>query len=145
MGPEEIQSVEPHAVGVQALHVPETAIIDFAQVARALAEEVRSWGGSVLTANEVIRVEGARLETRSGLDVEAGRVISSAGVQSDRLAALTGLSTHDYRISPFRGDYFTVRPEARSLVRGLIYQVPDPSFPFLRESTLRDESAARSG
>src|SRR5262249_37912484 len=71
------------------------------------------------------------LETRRGDQVDAAMVVACAGVQADRVAALTATASRDYRIAPFRGGFFSLAPEARRLVKGLIYPVPDPSFPFL--------------
>jgi L-2-hydroxyglutarate oxidase LhgO len=136
IGPEQIREIEPHAAGVRALHVPGTGIIDFGAVVRALVADLRADGVEVRFDHEVLgieqRSEGQLLRTSSG-DVLARRVISCAGLHSDRVAALgTGSRSLDHvRIVPFRGDYYTLRPEARHLCRGLIYPVPDPSLPFL--------------
>jgi L-2-hydroxyglutarate oxidase len=133
IGPERIREIEPHAAGLRALWVPETGIIDFRTVALAVAEEVRALGGEIVLS---ARLRGlARrgrefiLETSAGA-FRARGVITCAGLQSDRVAALTG-HAGDQRIVPFRGDYYTLRPAAQPLVRGLLYPVPDPSFPFL--------------
>jgi L-2-hydroxyglutarate oxidase LhgO len=133
IGPEAIRELEPHATGLRALHVSETGIVDFRRVALALAEEIRSRGGDVLPGRRVTAI-GSRggeivLETTLGI-LTASNVVTCAGLHSDRIAAMTG-SAGDERIVPFRGDYCTLRPNARSLVRGLIYPVPDPSLPFL--------------
>jgi L-2-hydroxyglutarate oxidase len=119
LAPAEFAAIEPHVRGVRALHVPESAVIDFAAVTRALAEDVKRRGASLRLGHEVtdLRALGAR------------QVITCAGVQSDRLAALSGRPTH--RISPFRGDFFVLSDRAAALVNGLVYPVPDPRFPFL--------------
>jgi len=133
LGPEELREVEPNAAGIRALHAPGTAIVDYRQVAAALAEDVRAAGGELLLGTAVAGLaEGARsvaLETTRGA-LEAGAVVACAGLQSDRVAALSGVRP-PVRIVPFRGDYYTLRPRARELVRGLLYPVPDPAFPFL--------------
>jgi L-2-hydroxyglutarate oxidase len=137
VGPERMAEIEPHAAGVAALHSPQTGIVDFAIVGRAYAAEVRARGGEVVTG---ARVTGMRryalgaseewvLDTAVG-DVRAGAVISCAGLWSDRVAAMTGHAGRE-RVVPFRGDYYRLRPEARHLVRALIYPVNDPRFPFL--------------
>lgn len=108
IGPERLRQIEPHARGIAALHVPGTGIIDYAAVARRLAESVEVRCGIKI---ESPRIPGARL------------VINCAGLYSDRLARSR------VKIVPFRGEYYAVR--RTSLVRGLIYPVPDPSFPFL--------------
>jgi len=133
VGPERIRELEPHAAGIRALWSPRSGIIDFRRVALAYAVEVRSRGGTILTGQEVLSIRQGRDErivrTRSGEFVTRD-LISCAGLHSDRLAAMTGDAGSE-RIVPFRGDYYTLQPTARHLVRGLIYPVPDPRFPFL--------------
>lgn len=137
VGPGRIAEIEPHAAGVAGLYSPTTAIVDFGVVGRAYAAEVRSRGGDILLACRVEAIErhadGAGEELivrwRDG-QVRAGALISCAGLWSDRVAAMTGHAGHE-RVVPFRGDYFRLRPEARHLVRALIYPVNDPRFPFL--------------
>ncbi|HZO49452.1 MAG TPA: L-2-hydroxyglutarate oxidase, partial [Gaiellaceae bacterium] len=140
VGPERLRELEPHAAGVRALHVPSTAITDFALVAQAYADDVVAAGGAVLLGREVVGLErrgGKTLVRTSGGDVEARGVVACAGVHADRVARLCGGSPEP-RIVPFRGDYLVLRPERRSLVRGLVYPVPDPAFPFLGvHTTLR--------
>ena len=133
--PSQIREVEPHAAGIRALLSPTTGIVDFRRVALALAEDVRGAGGSVRVGAEVTAIarqaDGLRLRTRAGV-VDAGAVVACAGLWADRVAALTGDAGRDApRIVPFRGDYYTLRPAAAELVRGLIYPLPDPQFPFL--------------
>jgi L-2-hydroxyglutarate oxidase LhgO len=138
VGPEEIKEIEPHAVGIKALHSPGTGIIDFRKVALAYADDIRAMGAQIHTESRVTAIEdrGDRrvLTVRSSdgveRDVVATNVITCAGLQSDKVAAMTG-SGGDERIVPFRGDYYTLTPDARYLCKGLIYPVPDPSFPFL--------------
>jgi len=133
IGPERLQELEPHVVGVRALWSPNTGIIDFSRVAAAYAEDVRTSGGEIRTGHEVRRIERAgpttRITTTTG-DIEASTVVACAGLYADRVAALTDAPSVP-RIVPFRGDYYVLRPERRHLVRGLIYPVPDPAFPFL--------------
>jgi len=135
LGPERIREIEPHVVGIRALWSPSTGIVDFRRVALALADEVRARGGEILTGRRVTAIERRRdtlvLATPAG-EVLAGSVIACAGLWADRVAALTRDAGREApRIVPFRGDYYTLSPEARHLVRGLIYPVPDPHFPFL--------------
>jgi L-2-hydroxyglutarate oxidase len=108
IGPERLREIEPHARGIAALQVPGTGIVDYAAVARKLAESVEVRTG--------VRVESVR-------QLGAKLVINCAGLHSDRLARSR------IRIVPFRGEYYELR--RTSLVRGLIYPVPDPAFPFL--------------
>lgn len=133
VGPERIREIEPHAVGIRGLWSPESGIIDFKRVALAYAEEILARGGGVLTGHEVraiaARDDGWIVATSAG-DLACRSLVSCAGLQSDRVAAMTGARGRE-RIVPFRGDYYTFKPEARHLVRGLIYPVPDPRFPFL--------------
>jgi L-2-hydroxyglutarate oxidase len=133
LGPEELREVEPHAAGIAALHVPDTGIVDYPAVARAYARRVEARGGIVRTGARVTAVRneagGVVVESVSGL-VRARLLVNCAGLQSDRVARLAGADP-EVRIVPFRGEYYDLRPEARGLVRGLIYPVPDPRFPFL--------------
>lgn len=136
LGPDGLRAVEPQAAGVEALHSPHTAIADFAGVCRALAGEIVAAGGQVVTRAEVTSVvrRGSRVRiatNRPGHDViEADLAVACAGLHSDRLAVMAG-ERSDPRVLPFRGEYHLLRPAARSLVRGLIYPVPDPRYPFL--------------
>ena len=131
-GPE-IQEIEPEATGLRALHVPHTGVIDYLAVADALAGEVRAAGGDVFLGREVERAtpssRGVTLQTRGG-EVRAAAVVACAGLQSDRLAQRSGIAA-DTKIIPFRGDYYTLTGTSAELVRGLVYPVPDPRFPFL--------------
>ena len=135
VGPERIRELEPHAAGVRALWSPTTAIVDFRRVALAYAGEVQARGATIRTRAhvEAISRRPDRLVLRTANDeLEAGAVIVCAGLWADRVAALTGDGGRDApRIVPFRGDYYTLTPDARGLVRGLIYPLADPRFPFL--------------
>ncbi|NYF96874.1 L-2-hydroxyglutarate oxidase [Janibacter cremeus] len=134
IGPDELREIEPHVTGVAALHSPHTAIVDYAAVTRAMAQEVTAAGGRIRTSFEVtgIRPDGERtvLTGAEGQAVRAEQVVLCAGLQADRVAALAG-DEEDPRIVPFRGEYHLLRPERRDLVRGLVYPVPDPRYPFL--------------
>jgi L-2-hydroxyglutarate oxidase LhgO len=135
VGPERIREIEPHVAGVRGLWSPTTGIVDFRRVALAYAAILRDRGAAIVTGARVtaIPARGAQrvVETSRG-SVEARVVISCAGLHSDRVAALTGRPDRAApRIVPFRGDYYALVPAARHLVRGLLYPVPDPRFPFL--------------
>ncbi len=128
-----LREIEPHAVGVGALHSPRTAITDFAAVARRLALDVEELGGSVRLEHPV---RGVR-QRSGGVEVVAGRrrlgfdrLVVCAGLGTDAVARMAG-TPGDIRIVPFRGEYYALEGEARELVRGLIYPVPDPRYPFL--------------
>jgi L-2-hydroxyglutarate oxidase LhgO len=135
IGPERIRELEPEAAGIRALWSPRTGILDYRAVTLAYAADLRSRGVAIHTARPVTGIEqrsdGVILSTPAG-ELQAGYVIACAGLQADRVAAMTGESGRDVpRIVPFRGDYYTLTAEARSLVSRLLYPVPDPRFPFL--------------
>jgi len=128
-----LREVEPHAVGVGAVHSPRTAIADFAAVARRLALDLGELGGSVRLGHPV---RGIR-QRAGGVDVVAGkrrfgfdRLVVCAGLGTDAVAAMAG-QPGEVRIVPFRGEYYALSEAAGALVRGLIYPVPDPRYPFL--------------
>ena len=131
---EGITGIEPHAVGVRAVWSPTTAITDFTAVALALADDVRDLGGVIVTGTMVRDFtrtgNGTIVMTDDGMRLRAGAVVIAAGLHSDRLARKAGDGPGP-RIVPFRGEYYRIRPERRYLVRGLIYPVPDPRYPFL--------------
>ncbi len=133
IGPQRMRELEPHAQGVQALHVPSAGIVDYGVVAQAMARRIAALGGVVRTGAELIRgaLQGSAwsLETRAGT-VEARYLVTCAGLQADRVAARAG-HLSDVRIAPFRGEYYDVAEPRRSLVRAMIYPVPDPALPFL--------------
>ncbi len=128
-----LREVEPHAVGVGAVHSPHTAICDFPAVARRLARDVEELGGSVRLAHAV---RGVR-ERAGGVQVLAAgriftfdRLVVCGGLGTDAVAAMAG-RPGEVRIVPFRGEYYALQGAAKELVRGLIYPVPDPRYPFL--------------
>lgn len=128
-----IREYEPHAAGLRALRVPSTGIVDYAAVARKYAELIAAAGSEVKTGTRVTGItshgDGVRIET-TGDVVEARLVVSCAGLQADRVVALEG-APPDARIVAFRGDYWRLVAGREDLVKGLIYPVPDPHFPFL--------------
>ena len=133
IGPDELRELEPHAAGVDGLHSPQTGIVDFPAVARVLARLLDQDGATVATGCGVTglaRRDGRTTVRHARGELRARRVVACAGAWSDRLAVAAGADP-DPRIVPFRGGYLTLRPEARSLVRSLIYPVPDPELPFL--------------
>ena len=133
VGPDRLRELEPHAAGLAALWSPHTGIVDFRRVAEVLAEQVHHLGGQVLTGLEVtgVRTDGHPLTvTSTGGDFTVRRVLTCAGLQSDRVALMSGAPRYP-RIVPFRGTYWQLRPERRHLVRNLLYPVPDPRLPFL--------------
>jgi len=130
---DEIREWEPHVRAVRGMLSPATGIVDYTEVANRMAALIGQRGAEVVTGAGVraIRRDGGTLtlETDSG-PVATRYLINCAGLHSDRVAALMGIHP-EVQIIPFRGEYYMLRPERRSLVRGLIYPVPDPRFPFL--------------
>lgn len=128
-----IRGIEPHASGLAALHSPETAITDYVAVAESLAGDIEAAGGRLRLTSPVtaIRRRGDAIEIRAGGQVHRlHRLLICAGLQADRTAALAG-DADGPRIVPFRGEYLAVSREKRGLVRGMVYPVPDPRYPFL--------------
>lgn len=148
IGPAEIQEIEPRSAGLAALHSPQTAIVDFKGIAQALADDLVGAGAEVRLSTEVtaIREDGptgsgarvARVLSRSSAAAGEDRrqaesfdlVITCAGLQSDRIARSSGEPRFP-KIVPFYGDYFLLASHHADRVRGLIYPVPDPRYPFL--------------
>lgn len=133
IGPEELREIEPHARGLQALVVPSTGITDYALVCEKYAELISNAGGTVLLLAPATRIR----RTSDEIIVETPRaaystsaLINCAGLHSDRICRMAG-DDPGVMIVPFRGEYYDLRPERASLVKALIYPVPDPRFPFL--------------
>ncbi len=133
VGPERLAEIEPHTRGVRALWAPHTGIVDYVRVANAYAGKFQSAGGDIFTDAAVTGARqtatGTALETRRGA-LQAKHVVNCGGLYADRLAAMMGEPT-DVRIIPFRGEYYKLAEASHDLVKGLIYPVPDPRFPFL--------------
>ncbi|MGY1734589.1 L-2-hydroxyglutarate oxidase [Geodermatophilus sp. SYSU D00684] len=131
---EGLREVEPEAAGVAALHSPHTAIVDFRAVARAMAGDLRDKGHDVRLGFEVTAVlpqVGGGVVVSSGREAFAvDRLVVCAGLQSDTVSRLAGDEAGP-AIVPFRGEYYRLVPGREHLVRGLIYPVPDPRYPFL--------------
>ena len=133
IGPEALREHEPHTAGVEAIYVPDAGIINYGAVGARLAEIVQERGGAIKTKAQVYGMaqDNGRvvLETAQGA-VEARYVVNCAGLFADRVARMSGQNP-TVKIVPFRGEYYELKPEARSLCRNLIYPVPNPAFPFL--------------
>jgi L-2-hydroxyglutarate oxidase len=128
-----LSELEPHAAGIEAIHVPEAGIVDFIGVCRRLGEIIRETNGEILFHAKVIRIQqhSNRVIVHSTAgDVEADCVVNCTGLHSDRVTKLSGLKP-EAKIVPFRGEYYELKPEMEHLCRNLIYPVPDPRFPFL--------------
>jgi (S)-2-hydroxyglutarate dehydrogenase len=129
----EVARREPRIRGLAGLFVKTTGIVDYARVAKAMAGVISERGGAILTSSEVGHIE----ETPSGVSLDVGRdrisarhVIAAAGLQADRIARLCGVDV-DFRIVPFRGEYYRLGSDKDQIVSHLIYPIPDPELPFL--------------
>jgi len=133
IGPERLREIEPHARGLKALHVPTTGLVDYTNVAGVFAKLIQQRGGEIRTSARVTcllrRARTWVVETTSG-EVAARYLVTCAGLYADRLAVWAG-APRDLQIVPFRGEYYNLIPERQSLVRGMIYPVPNPVLPFL--------------
>jgi L-2-hydroxyglutarate oxidase len=130
---DELRDVEPHCRGVAALHSPQSGIVDYRAVARSLAAELRTAGAEFVLGTQITsarRSGGTTTLCHAAGEIRTRHAVFCAGMWSDRLAAAAGASP-DPRIVPFRGAYLRLVPEARGIVRGMIYPVPDPALPFL--------------
>ena len=133
VGLAEIRDFEPHAAGLAALHSPRTAITDFIRIAESFADDITASGGAVRLGFRVtgINKDASKIRVTSTQDVvEVDQLILCAGLQSDLVARLAGDDPQP-RIVPFRGEYMRVAADKADMVRGLIYPVPDPQYPFL--------------
>jgi len=130
---EELQEYEPHVVGVAGLHVPQTGIVDYVQVAEKFGELAAADGGEIRKDRRLCGVQNRGseivLETMQE-EIRTKHLINCAGLQSDRVARMCG-ENPAIKIVPFRGDYYELVKSKNDLVRNLIYPVPDPRYPFL--------------
>jgi (S)-2-hydroxyglutarate dehydrogenase len=129
-----VREIEPHVRAVAGIHSPNTAIVDYSQVTAALGRDLVAGGVTIeynFPVSAITRVRGGGLavSTREHT-ITTSKLINCAGLYSDVIARLAGADT-EVQIVPFRGEYYFLRPQRDSLVRGLIYPVPDPEFPFL--------------
>ena len=132
IGPERLREIEPEAAGLQALHLAGVSITDYSRVAETIAGILGERGVEILTGTRVLGVSGSsplRIRT-TGPELASRFVLNCAGLHADRIAAIAREAI-PLQIIPFRGEYFELVPQKRSLVKGLIYPVPDPRFPFL--------------
>lgn len=133
LGAAELRDREPLVSGVGALLVKDTGIVDYRLVCRALAQDITDVGAEVRTGSEVVGIDerdDCVTVATPDTTVRARTLIACAGLQADRIARLAGLPV-DFQIMPFRGEYYRLRPEKSSIVRHLIYPIPDPDLPFL--------------
>ncbi len=133
IGKEEIKEIEPHCQGIAGIYVPYTGIIDYVEVAQKYAQLIKEKGGQIFLGE---KVEQMREQNTDYEIITQNRtylstlLINCAGLYSDKITGLTQKKV-DYRIIPFRGEYYHIKPEKQYLVKNLIYPVPDPNFPFL--------------
>jgi L-2-hydroxyglutarate oxidase len=131
---EEIADIEPHIQGVAALYSPHTAAADYPGMCEALGKVISTAGGKVMLSTPVSAVRetaaGVQVRSAAGEAFEFDYLIVCAGLQSDQFAASLG-RPGELRIVPFRGEYYELAPKARDRVRGMVYPVPDPRYPFL--------------
>jgi (S)-2-hydroxyglutarate dehydrogenase len=133
ISPSEMKEIEPHVSGIEGLWVPQTGIVDYRLVADKLGQLIRNQGGEIHLNTQVKDIN--HLHQHSEVITEnrtftARLIVNCAGLYSDKIAELTRENI-SYRIIPFRGEYYKLRPERENLVKNLIYPVPDPNFPFL--------------
>lgn len=129
----ELQEYEPHVAGIAGIHVPQTGIVDYRVVAEKYAEVFQKQGGTLKLGEKVIdiRLGGEKADVVTQKATYTGKlVVNCAGLYSDKIARLT-LKDVNFKIIPFRGEYYKLKKEKEYLVKTLIYPVPDPNFPFL--------------
>lgn len=129
----ELLEIEPYVRGVNAIHVPCAGIVDFAGVCRSLAQKLTERGHTIQFQSEVKSVHhnnGCLTIQTAGDQYKSGYLVNCAGLHSDRVAKSAGVKS-SIQIVPFRGEYYELTPEAEKKVRGLIYPLPNPEFPFL--------------
>ncbi len=130
---EGVREREPHSAGIAGLYVPYTGIVDYIKIVEKYAEIIRGKSANIILNARVAAISRGNgsitLSTLKG-DFQASHIINCAGLNTDRVARMAGLKPK-LQIIPFRGEYYTIKPEKRELVKNLIYPVPDPRFPFL--------------
>lgn len=126
---EELKEYEPHVVGLEGIHVPQTGIVDYKLVAEKYGELLRKNGAEIHLSEKVNGIKEQEVITTAGT-YSAKLIINCAGLYSDKVASMT-VDHLRVKIIPFRGEYYKLKKEKEYLVKNLIYPVPDPNFPFL--------------
>jgi len=130
----QLRAAEPNVAGVGAILSPTTGIVDYVAVSRAMARRLEELGGDIRTNTEVTAIEesaeAVTIHIDAGQRLEARRLVVCGGLMADRLAAMMQLDV-DFRIVPYRGEYYRLPDDKNSIVRHLIYPVPEPGLPFL--------------
>lgn len=128
-----ILEIEPNCVADYGVYVKETGVIDYSAVAQSFSHDIQDLGGSIKLNSPVISVRniGSRVAVSHGTGEEiSDYFVNAAGLQSDRVALLSGLEPQ-VKIIPFKGQYFDIIGSKSELVQGLVYPAPDPEMPFL--------------
>ncbi|MEP0367263.1 MAG: L-2-hydroxyglutarate oxidase [Cyclobacteriaceae bacterium] len=130
---DDLKEYEPYVNGIQGIYVPQTGIIDYKEVSYKYAEKIKHFNGDIFPGNKVLDIKenGGFIQVETDQQTLTTRlVINCSGLYSDKVAKLTGMPVN-YKIIPFRGEYYKIKKEKEHLVKNLIYPVPDPNFPFL--------------
>ncbi len=130
---DELKTIEPYASGLKAIHCPETGIVDYTIVADILKDEISGLGGNFIFSAKVEKIQTdlhGTVVVTSTQEFTCKTLINCGGLYTDKIAKMNSVDM-DMKIIPFRGEYYTLKPESRHLVHHLIYPVPDPLFPFL--------------
>ncbi len=130
---QELKEHEPHVAGIAGIFVPQTGIVDYKLVANKYAELIKRNGGEIILGEKVTEIRFNAKDVNVVTEKSsygAKLVINCAGLYSDKVARLTSQNI-GVKIIPFRGEYYKLKKEKESLVKNLIYPVPDPNFPFL--------------
>jgi len=133
MNQAELHEIEPFAAGIAAIHSPNTGIVNYKAVSRKLRDLLHERGIEVQLTQKVISIshrQNLLNVITSNFELQSKHLINCGGLYADSIGNMMGV-TSEIRIIPFRGEYFLIRKEKHNMVRGLIYPVPDPSFPFL--------------
>lgn len=133
-----IKEIEPYCRGIRAIHSPHTGIVDWALVTEYYAKDFQTAGGEIFLnfeVNKFFRTSNnadypVTVVAENGQKIVSRYILTCGGLQADKIAALTGNKSPP-KIVPFRGEYLLLNPEKAHLVKGNIYPVPDPRFPFL--------------
>jgi L-2-hydroxyglutarate oxidase len=131
---DELKEYEPYCTGVGAIHVPQTGIVDYLQVALAYGRKIMQQGGGIFLdhkVSEINKKDSINYIETLNRTFQAKLVVNCAGLYSDKVARMNDSSINDVKIIPFRGEYFKLKEDREYLVKNLIYPVPDPNFPFL--------------
>jgi (S)-2-hydroxyglutarate dehydrogenase len=136
---EQIKEYEPHVKGLKGFFVPQTGIIDYTDVCKKYLAKTQKLGGEIAFNEKVMSISSKEGVSTGQYSVivtskqtyETKLVVNCAGLYSDKVGQMTDERANNLRITPFRGEYFEIKPEKQYLVKNLIYPVPDPNFPFL--------------